>query len=80
MAVTGERAVIVQVDEAADEAIDRVKTSVTDVPGTIAFELSAITQLLENLIGQLKAIPTLVAWLALFAGAAIIANTVALAT
>lgn len=71
---------IVQVDETDDEAIDRVKASVTEVPGVIAFELSAITQLLENLIEQLKAIPTLVAWLALLAGTAIIANTVALAT
>ncbi len=71
---------IVQVNDADDEAIDRVKAAVTRVPGVLAFELSAITQLLENLIEQLKAIPTLVAWLALLAGTAIIANTVALAT
>lgn len=71
---------IVQVAEENGEAIDQVKAAVTEVPGVIAFELSVITQLLENLLEQLKAIPTLVAWLALLAGTAIIANTVALAT
>jgi len=50
------------------------------VPGAIPLELSALTQLLESLLEQLNAIPTLVAWLALVAGTAIIANTVALAT
>lgn len=71
---------IVQVADENGEAIDQVKAAVTEVPGVIAFELSVITQLLENLLDQLKAIPTLVAWLALLAGTAIIANTVALAT
>jgi putative ABC transport system permease protein len=54
--------------------------ALSDVPGVIAIELGALTQLAQNLLDQLKAIPTLVAWLALVAGTAIIANTVALAT
>lgn len=71
---------IAQVDETDPTAMARVKDSVTDVPGVLAFDLRAVTQLLENLINQLRAIPALVAWLALLAGTAIIANTVALAT
>ena len=71
---------IAMVDESDPAYIRRVKNAVSDVPGVLALEISAITQLLKNLINQLKAIPTLVAWLALMAGTAIIANTVALAT
>ncbi len=70
---------IAQVDETDPEAIDRVKAQLGRIPGVVAFELGAITQMLEDMINQLKAIPTLVAWLALVAGTAIIANTVALA-
>lgn len=73
-------ATIVMVDESSDAYMDHVLVAVSQVPGVIAFELGALTQLVENLIDQLKAIPTLVAWLALVAGTAIIANTVALAT
>ncbi|MBI5961090.1 MAG: FtsX-like permease family protein, partial [Chloroflexi bacterium] len=73
-------ATIAMVDESSDVYMDQVLVSLADVPGVIAIELSAVTQIIENLIGQLKAIPTLVAWLALVAGTAIIANTVALAT
>ncbi|MBN2304238.1 MAG: FtsX-like permease family protein [Anaerolineae bacterium] len=73
-------ATIVMVDESDDAYMDQVLVAVSRVPGVIAFELGALTQLVQNLIDQLKAIPTLVAWLALVAGTAIIANTVALAT
>ncbi len=73
-------AAIAQVDESDDAYMDQVLVAVSQVPGVIAFELSALTQLAENLLNQLKAIPTLVAWLAVVAGTAIIANTVALAT
>lgn len=71
---------VATVDESDEELMGGVLARVADVPGTVAFELGALTQLIENLIDQLKAIPTLVAWLALVAGTAIIANTVALAT
>ncbi len=71
---------VAMVDESNPAYMRRAKVAVSDVPGVLALELSAITQLLNNLINQLKAIPTLVAWLALMAGTAIIANTVALAT
>lgn len=73
-------ATIVQVNEDDDVYMDRTLAAVGEVPGVLAFELGALTQLVQNLIDQLKAIPTLVAWLALIAGTAIIANTVALAT
>jgi putative ABC transport system permease protein len=71
---------IVMVDESDDVYMDQVMVALSDVPGVIAFELSMLTQLVQSLLEQLQAIPTLVAWLALVAGTAIIANTVALAT
>lgn len=71
---------IVQVSEDDPAYMDQALVALSDVPGAIPVELSALTQLIESLLEQLKAIPTLVAWLALLAGTAIIANTVALAT
>jgi predicted lysophospholipase L1 biosynthesis ABC-type transport system permease subunit len=71
---------IVQVDKSKPEYMDQALAKVSDIPGTLPIELSALTQLIEDMMNQLKAIPTLVAWLALVAGTAIIANTVALAT
>ena len=71
---------IVQVNEDDPAYMDQAMIALSDVPGAIPLELSALTQLLESLLEQLNAIPTLVAWLALVAGTAIIANTVALAT
>jgi putative ABC transport system permease protein len=71
---------IAMVDESNDAYMDQLLISISDVPGAMAIEISALTDWLKGLIDQLKAIPTLVAWLALLAGTAIIANTVALAT
>jgi len=71
---------VAQINESRDVYMDDVLISMAEVPGVFAIELDDITQLLENLIQQLNAIPTLVAWLAVIAGTAIIANTVALAT
>lgn len=71
---------IAMIDESDPVYMDGVLVSLSDVPGVVAIELSVLTQLVKNLLDQLKAIPTLVAWLALVAGTAIIANTVALAT
>lgn len=71
---------VVMVDETSGANMDVVLGRMADIPGAIAIDLRALTELLENLIEQLQAIPTLVAWLALVAGTAIIANTVALAT
>jgi len=73
-------ATIAQVDESDPRNMDQVMVALADVPGVLALELGALTQLAENLLDQLRAIPNLVAWLALVAGTAIIANTVALAT
>jgi ABC-type antimicrobial peptide transport system permease subunit len=73
-------ATVAQIDESDDVYMDQVLVALSDVPGVVAFELSALTQLAQSLLDQMKAIPTLVAWLALVAGTAIIANTVALAT
>jgi ABC-type antimicrobial peptide transport system permease subunit len=71
---------MVMVDQSDPTAMRRAKNAVTDIRGgVLAVEVSALTEFLENLLNQLKAIPTLVAWLALMAGTAIIANTVALA-
>jgi len=68
------------VDKSDPSAMRRAKRAVTNVRGgVLAVEISALTEFLQNLLNQLKAIPTLVAWLALMAGTAIIANTVALA-
>jgi len=71
---------VVQVNEEDPAYMDQTLAALADVPGAVAIELGALTQLLKNLLEQLNAIPTLVAWLALLAGTAIIANTVALAT
>lgn len=71
---------VVQVNEEDPVYMDQTLAALADVPGAVAIELGALTQLLKNLLEQLNAIPTLVAWLALLAGTAIIANTVALAT
>jgi ABC-type antimicrobial peptide transport system permease subunit len=73
-------ATIADIDTSKPVYMDQAMVALSGVPNVIAFQLSAITQLADNLINQLKAIPTLVAWLALLAGTAIIANTVALAT
>jgi ABC-type antimicrobial peptide transport system permease subunit len=73
-------ATVAKIDESNDAYMDHALVALSDVPGVIAIELGALTQLAQNLLNQLKAIPTLVAWLALVAGTAIIANTVALAT
>ncbi|HVO71430.1 MAG TPA: FtsX-like permease family protein [Aggregatilineaceae bacterium] len=75
-----ESVTIAKVNESNGTYMDQVLVSLANVPGVVAFEVSALTQLIQNLLNQLKAIPTLVAWLALVAGTAIIANTVALAT
>ncbi|MBN1201368.1 MAG: FtsX-like permease family protein [Anaerolineae bacterium] len=71
---------IAQVDESDDAYMDDVLIALSELPGVYPLELSDLTKLLESLLNQLKSIPTLVAWLALVAGTAIIANTVALAT
>jgi ABC-type antimicrobial peptide transport system permease subunit len=71
---------IAQIDDSDPMYMENVLIAMSDVPGVIALELSVLTQLVESLLEQLKAIPRLVAWLALLAGTAIIANTVALAT
>lgn len=71
---------VVQVSEDDPAHMEQALVALSDVPGVIPVELSALTQLIEGLLEQLNAIPTLVAWLALVAGTAIIANTVALAT
>lgn len=72
-------ATIALVDDSDPRYMDQVMVTLAHVPGVITFELDALTQLAQNLLEQLNAIPTLVAWLALVAGTAIIANTVALA-
>jgi putative ABC transport system permease protein len=73
-------ATIADIDTSNPTYMDQTMVALSGIPNVISFQLSSITQLADNLINQLKAIPTLVAWLALVAGTAIIANTVALAT
>ena len=72
-------ATIALIDQSDARYMDQVMVALAAVPGAIVFELDALTQLARSLLEQLNAIPTLVAWLALVAGTAIIANTVALA-
>lgn len=63
-----------------DEYVDEAMVEFAQISNVIAIELGFIVQLIERLLGQLTAIPTLVAVLALISGIAIIANTVALDT
>lgn len=71
---------LVTVDESDDRFMDNTQLALSEIPGVLVVELGALTQLITRLLDQLRAIPSLVAWLALVAGTAIIANTVALAT
>ncbi|NDJ77141.1 MAG: ABC transporter permease [Chloroflexi bacterium] len=70
---------VVTVNDRSDRYMDEMLVEASK-NGLIALETDQITEWIENLLSQLRAIPTLVAWLTLFAGTAIIANMVALAT
>lgn len=63
-----------------DAYVDEAMVEFAQVSNVLAIELDFIVQLVERLLDQLAAIPTLVAILALVSGIAIIANTVALDT
>ncbi|MBZ0309752.1 MAG: FtsX-like permease family protein, partial [Anaerolineae bacterium] len=63
-----------------DAHVDEAMVEFAQISNVLAIELDFIVQLIERLLDQLAAIPTLVAVLALVSGIAIIANTVALDT
>jgi ABC-type antimicrobial peptide transport system permease subunit len=63
-----------------EEYVDAAMIEFAQITNAFAIEIGFIVQLAERLLAQLIAIPALVAILALFAGIAIIANTVALDT
>ncbi|GAB4318543.1 MAG: hypothetical protein Kow00117_08580 [Phototrophicales bacterium] len=73
-----------------DDAIIAVDVDATDmgtlrrelsvIPGVFIFDLRMITNLVETLLAQFRAFPTMVALLGLVVGGVVIANSVALAT
>ncbi|MEL6270171.1 MAG: FtsX-like permease family protein, partial [Chloroflexota bacterium] len=67
----------VQVDDAN---LDNVLIELSSLPTVFVLDISYIDNLIQQLIGQFSAIPTVVGLLALLAAAAIMANTVLLAT
>ncbi|MEM6283655.1 MAG: ABC transporter permease, partial [Chloroflexota bacterium] len=67
----------IQVDDAS---LDNVLIELSSLPTVFVLDISYIDNLIQQLIGQFSAIPTVVGLLALLAAAAIMANTVLLAT
>lgn len=65
---------------APEAVLTETLLAIGSVPGVLTYELSALSDAFERFTQQMSAIPLLVAGLALFAGATIIANTVSLAT
>ncbi len=63
-----------------DTGLNAALVAFSAIPGVFAIDVGFIDSLIKKLINQFTAIPTVVAVLALFAGAVIIANTVSLAT
>lgn len=63
-----------------DAGLNGALVALSAFPGIFAIDVGFIDSLIKKLITQFTAIPTVVAVLALFAGAVIIANTVSLAT
>ncbi|NJL92529.1 MAG: FtsX-like permease family protein [Anaerolineae bacterium] len=71
---------LVTIADIEEAHVDAAMIEFAQIPNAIAIESRVVVQFIERLLDQLIAIPTLVAVLALFAGVAIIANTVALDT
>src|SRR5258708_15368167 len=63
-----------------DAHLNQVLVNLTSLPGIFAFDVGFFETLIKRLLNEFTAIPTIVAVLSLFAGAVIIANTVALST
>jgi ABC-type antimicrobial peptide transport system permease subunit len=63
-----------------EKSLNNALVALTAIPGVFAIDVTFIDSFLRKLINQFTAIPTVVALLALFAGAVIIANTVSLST
>ncbi len=66
--------------DARPDAVNEVMAAVAAVPGVFVFDISLFDSMLNRLAEQMAALPLLVAVLSLFASAALIATTVALAT
>ena len=71
---------IITVADIEEENVQAAMVEFAQISNVFVLEIGFIVQFVERLLGQLTAIPTLVAILALVAGTAIIANTVALDT
>ncbi len=63
-----------------DEHVNDVLADLGSILGTLPFDLRLIDSLISRILDQMVALPLLASILSLFAGAVIIANTVALAT
>ncbi len=66
--------------DAKPEAVNEVMAAIGAVPGVFVFDVTIFDSMLSRLLNQMAALPLLVAGLSLFAAAALIATTVALAT
>ncbi|TVR22812.1 MAG: FtsX-like permease family protein [Anaerolineaceae bacterium] len=64
----------------APEDVNVVRRALSDVPGTFLFDTRNLERLINVLLDQFRAFPTLVAILGLVVGGVVIANSVALAT
>ena len=65
---------------APDDRLNELLLALSDVPGAFTFDVGSLSATIERMLQQMVAIPLLVAGLAMFAGATIIANTVSLTT
>ena len=63
-----------------EENVSALRRSVTEIPGTLLLETAVINDLINSILSQFTAFPTLVAGLGLIVGGIVIANSVALST
>lgn len=70
---------LIAVDVPASE-MGEFRQELASVPGVFIFDLRVLTRLVELLLAQFRAFPTMVAMLGLVVGGVVIANSVALAT
>lgn len=66
--------------DSPEEGVPELRRAITAIPGAFVLELSLFSDLINLLVDQFQAFPTLVALLGLAVGGVVIANSVALAT
>jgi ABC-type antimicrobial peptide transport system permease subunit len=63
-----------------EDAVNDLRDDLREIPGVFVFDIRAIVGLIETLLGQFQAFPSLIATLGLIVGGVVIANSVALST